>query len=226
MHQAHARYTTVEPDDGALIARYGHLIDRVARRLAMRAGSAHLADDLWSAGALGLLEAARRFDAGRAVKFETFAEHRIRGAMLDELRNLDHLPRRLRAQTDAVGKAKQKLSKTLGRDALPEEVAVEVGVSVEELGGLEQLTQPHVEIDSALRLVSEEPSAEDRASSRQRLGQLTTAVTALPERLQTLLALYYVEEFTYREIARLLEVSEARVCQLHAEAIELLRGKL
>ncbi len=226
MHSAHALYTTPEQDDGALIARYAHLIDRCARRLAMKAGSAHLADDLWSAGALGLLEAARRFDQGRAVKFETFAEHRIRGSMLDELRNLDHLPRRLRAQTDQVTKAKQRLAKSLGREATPEEVAKEVEVSVEELGGLEQLSQPHVQIGPELKLVSNEQTADERAELRERMGQLTGAVSTLPDRLQMLLSLYYVEELTYREIAKLIEVSEARVCQLHAEAIALLRGVL
>lgn len=226
MNRAQAVYSTVEQDDGALIARYGHLIDRVARRLAMRAGSMQLADELWSSGALGLLEAARRFDKERAIKFETFAEHRIRGAMLDELRNLDHLPRRLRAQTDQVHKARAKLAKSLGREALPEELAAEVGVSLEELGGLEQLTQPHVQIGPELRLVSADQSAEERVEQRERLSQLTGAVSGLSERMQTLLSLYYVEELTYREIARMLEVSEARVCQLHAEAIALLRGLL
>lgn len=226
MHHAHARYVTPESDDGALVARYGHLIDRCARRLAMRAGSAHLADDLWSAGALGLLEAARRFDQGRAVKFETFAEHRIRGAMLDELRNLDHLPRRLRTQTDQVGKAKKKLAGSLGRDAAPDEVAREIGVTVEELAGLEQLAQPHLELGPTLRLESAEPAADERAEQSQRRERLTRAVATLPDRLQMLLSLYYVEEFTYREIAKLLEVSEARVCQLHSEAIGLLRGQL
>jgi RNA polymerase sigma factor for flagellar operon FliA len=96
-------------------------------------------------------------------------------------------------------------------------------VSLEELGGLQQLAQPHLQLGPELRLVSQEQSAEERAEHRQRLGQLTAAISTLPDRLQMLLSLYYVEEFTYREIARLLEVSEARVCQLHGEAIALLR---
>ncbi len=226
MHAAHARYLTPEQNDGALIARYSHLIDRCARRLALRAGSAHLADDLWSAGAMGLIDAAKRFDAERAVKFETFAEHRIRGAMLDELRNLDHLPRRLRAKTDQVSKAKKKLSTTLGRDAAPDEVAHELGVTVEELGSLEQVGQPHVEIGPALKLVAADLPADEAAERKQRKERLTEAIATLPERLQMVLALYYVEEFTYREIGRLLEVSEARVCQLHNEAVGLLREEL
>jgi len=226
MNRAQALYATPEQDDGALIARYAHLIDRVARRLAMRAGSAQLAADLWSAGALGLLEAARRFDARRAVKFETFAEHRIRGAMLDEIRQLDHLPRRLRAQTDQVLKARTRLARALDREPTADEVAAEVGLSLEELGSLEQLSQPHVQIGPELRLVNREPSAEARAEQREQLQRLTGAVEKLPERLQTLLSLYYVEEFTYREIGGLLQVSEARVCQLHSEAIALLRGQM
>ncbi len=226
MHRAQTLYKTPEQDDGALIARYGHLIERAARRLALRAGSAQLVDDLWSAGALGLLEAARRFDQGRTVKFETFAEHRIRGAMLDELRNLDHLPRRLRAQTDKAQKARAELAKQLGREPAVDEVAKAVGVAVEELAGLEHLAQPHLTIGPELRLVSSEPDALEKVEQREKAGRLSAAVKTLPERSQMLLSLYYVEEFTYREIARLLELSEARVCQLHSETIAALRELL
>src|SRR5262249_2847094 len=98
MSRPERAYARVPDESSALIARHAPLIDRVARRVAARAGMPELADELWSAGAMGLLDAARRFAPGREVRFETFAEHRIRGAMLDELRRLDHLPRRLRAR--------------------------------------------------------------------------------------------------------------------------------
>lgn len=225
MHRAQALYAAAD-SDAVLIERYAGLIDRVARRLSMRIGFPQLEDDLWSAGALGLLDAARRFDAQRSVKFESFAEHRIRGAMLDELRRMDHLPRRLRAQTEKVTRARQKLSQQLGREGTTEEVAQAVGISVDTLAGIELLKQPHLPLGPALLTPSADPSAEEKLDRQQVLAGLTQAIGALPPRLQTLLALHYTEEFTYREIARLLEVSEARVCQLHGEAIEKLRSAL
>src|ERR1044071_2477256 len=126
MHRAPATYAAKSSDADELIQRYGSLIDRVARRIVMRTGLGSAFDDLWSAGALGLLEA-----AGRGVTFETFVEHRIRGAMLDELRRMDHLPRRLRSRTDDVQKARQKLSGQLGREASVDELAAELKMDME-----------------------------------------------------------------------------------------------
>jgi RNA polymerase sigma factor for flagellar operon FliA len=223
MHRAQARYSL--PDsDSELIRRYGGLIDRVARRVAARVGLAHLADELWSIGALGLLEAARRYDAVRNVRFETFAEHRIRGAMLDELRKMDHLPRRLRADTERVEKARGALGRQLGREPTSEELAAHLGLPIDELAELELLRQPLLPLVGALSVAAQDDGADvrvDRALVAQRLAR---AVSKLTERLQVLLTLYYVEELTFREIARLLEVSEARVCQLHGEALKRLRS--
>src|SRR6201984_2589362 len=126
--RALATYASKTTEADELIQRYGTLIDRVARRIALRIGLRSAFDDLWSAGALGLLEAAGRFDAGRGVSFETFVEHRIRGAMLDELRRMDHLPRRLRTRAEDLKKAKHKLSGRLGREATMDEIAVEMNV--------------------------------------------------------------------------------------------------
>ena len=137
--------STSEADD--LIQRYAPLIDRIARRIAIRTGLRSAFDDLWSSGALGLREAAPRFDVSRGVTFETFVEHRIRGAMLDELRKMDHLPRRLRSRTDDVQKVRQKLAAQLGRDATTEEVAQAMNLDLEELSGLEALLEPHVPLD-------------------------------------------------------------------------------
>src|SRR5688500_10775573 len=100
MHRAIANYATGSQDEGQVIRKYSGIIDRLARRFVMRTGLSSAYDDLWSAGALGLVEAVRRFDGSKGASFETFAEHRVRGAMLDELRRLDHLPRRLRNRTD------------------------------------------------------------------------------------------------------------------------------
>src|SRR4051812_907894 len=115
----------------------------------MRTGLQSAFDDLWSAGALGLLEAAPRFDAARGVTFETFVEHRIRGAMLDELRRMDHLPRRLRSRTDDLQKARQKIASQVGREATTEELAAEMKIDLEELSALEALLEPHLSLDNA-----------------------------------------------------------------------------
>jgi RNA polymerase sigma factor FliA len=230
MHRALATYSSGGGGNDAdeLIQRYSSLIDRVARRIAMRTGLQSAFDDLWSAGALGLMEAARRFDAGRGVTFETFVEHRIRGAMLDELRRMDHLPRRLRSRTDDVQKAKQKLQSQLGREASVDELAAELKMDMEEVAGMEALMEPHVALDKlgAAPLADEAPNVEDRLVRSQMAEALAKEIRNLPERLQTVLGLHYLEGLTYREIAKMLDVSEPRVCQLHADGLKKLRAAM
>jgi len=228
IRRALATYASSTTDADDLIQRYAPLIDRVARRIAARTGLRSAFDDLWSAGALGLLEAAPRFDAARGVSFETFVEHRIRGAMLDELRKMDHLPRRLRSRTDDVQKVKQKLAAQLGREATTEEVAQAMNVDLEELSGLEALLEPHVPLDKATHaLVSgegHEPGVEEKIERAQLAKALAEGFKKLPERLQVVMGLHYVEGLTYREIAKMLDVSEPRVCQLHADGLKRLRA--
>ena len=228
MHRALATYSASGADGDELIQRYSALIDRVARRIAMRTGLQGAFDDLWSAGALGLLEAARRFDAARGATFETFVEHRVRGAMLDELRRMDHLPRRLRSRTDDLQKAKKKLQGQLGREASTEELARELSLDLEEVGGIEALLEPHMPIDRLASVPADEgePTMEDRLTRAQVAEDLTRAIRALPDRLQTVLGLHYLEGLTYREIAKILDVSEPRVCQLHSDGIRKLRVAL
>jgi len=234
MHRALATYAATGSEADDLIQRYGTLIDRVARRIVSRTGLSSAFDDLWSAGALGLLEAARRFDANRGVTFETFVEHRIRGAMLDELRRMDHLPRRLRSRTDDLQKARQKLQGKLGREASTEELAAEMNLDLEEVGGIEALLEPHVPLDrvgaagvaATLAGGSEEPGIEEQLSRTQLVQAMAREIQALPERLQVVLGLHYLEGLTYREIAKMLDVSEPRVCQLHGDGLRRLRGAL
>jgi RNA polymerase sigma factor for flagellar operon FliA len=226
MHRAHALYWRQATDEQSLLVQYGPLIEKLARRIASRVGNPNLGDDLWSAGALGLLDAAQRFDPALAIRFETFAQHRIRGAMVDELRRLDHLPRRLRAQASRVAKARDSLDKELGRPAEDHEVAEKLGMDVSELGATEAMAQPPAPLlPEALRsLLAASP--EDQALQIETRQQLAEAVGKLPERLQILLSLHYVEDLTYREIAEVLRVSQPRVSQLHAEAVGKLREAL
>jgi len=225
MHVAHARYATARTEEGALIARHSGLIDRLARRMAARTGGAVNAGDLWSAGALGLLEASRRFDPSQDVRFESFAEHRIRGAMRDEMRRMDHLPRRLRARTEELSRARSQLTKDLQREPTSDEVAAALGLEVDEVDGLAGLEQPVLPMTWELASASEE-RADDLAGRAELRRLLSAAVGTISERLQLVLSLHYVEGLTYREIAQVLEVSEPRVCQLHAEAVTKLRALL
>jgi RNA polymerase sigma factor FliA len=228
MHRALATYASTSNDAEDLIQRYSGLIDRIARRIALRTGLQSAIDDLWSAGALGLMEGARRFDADRGATFETFVEHRIRGAMLDELRRMDHLPRRLRSRTDDLKKARQKLSSLLGREASTEELAAELKLDMEEVGGIEALLEPHVPLERMSSMPSdpEDSGIEERLARSQMAAALAREVSVLPERLQTVLGLHYLEGLTYREIAKILDVSEPRVCQLHAEGLKKLKAAL
>ena len=219
-----ATYARARETDGELIARYAGTIDKLARRCASRTGGAVTAEDLWSAGALGLLDAAGRFDASKGVRFETFAEHRIRGSMIDELRRLDHLPRRLRERTDSVAQARATLSRDLGHPPSTEEVAEKLGVPCDEVDSLEALAQPLVPLEIDVPLAAEQPSQHEIAEGRQSARQLAGAIAQLPERLQLVLSLHYVEGLTYREIAQIIGVSEPRVCQIHGEAVGKLRG--
>lgn len=225
MHRAYAQYGQSGSSEAQLIARHAALIDRCARRLSARSGHAVAAEDLWSAGAMGLLEAAKRFDAGRDVRFESFAEHRIRGAMLDEMRRMDHLPRRLRADVEKVEAARSRLAQQLGRDPETHEVAEAIHATAQDVAELLQLVAPHLPIQDETAASPE--AAVDEALARGQLrNRLARAIGSLPERLQVLLALYYDEELTYREIAKVLTVSEPRVCQLHSEAVKRLRAAL
>jgi len=225
MHRALTRYGQPADPQAELLTRHAGLIDRCARRLSAKTGRTVAADDLWSAGAMGLLEAARRFDGARDVKFESFAEHRIRGAMLDEMRRMDHLPRRLRADVERVELARSRLAQQLGRDPAPDELAEALGASPEDVAELLQLLAPPVPMQD--EIVAAPGAPPDEALGRVQLQrQVARAVGELPERLRILLALYYEEELTYREIAQVLHVSEPRVCQLHSEAMKRLRATL
>jgi RNA polymerase sigma factor for flagellar operon FliA len=229
VHRAIATYASASPavtDEAALLEKYQTLVERVARRLVWRTGMQSAYDDLWSAGALALLEAARRYDPAKGATFATFAEHRVRGAMLDELRSMDHLPRRLRNRTDDMAKAKRKLEEELGREATVDEIAKELDLDIDEVAGIAQLMEPHLPLDSVLHRVTTSDDSDAKLERAETVKHLTRAIEALPERLRMVLALHYDEDLTYREIARLLQVSEPRVCQLHGDALKKLREEM
>lgn len=223
MHRVLATYTAPKDDAQELLQKYTPLIDRMVRRLVARTGLDSAYDDLWSAGALGLLEAAHRFDAARGAGFETFVSHRVRGAMLDELRRLDHLPRRLRARTDELEKARHKLAAKLGRSASADEIASELDLDAGDLADIHALAEAPVPLDSVVATLPMDSRLDEQIDHGRTAVALAASVGKLPERLQLVLSLHYVEGLSYREISKMLDVSEPRVCQLHADALKHLR---
>lgn len=200
------------PEDAA---QYLPMVRTLARRLGRRLPPYIELDDLVSAGVVGLMEALGRFDPERNTAFVTFAEFRVRGAMLDELRRRDLMARDARAEFKRLEGAVEALSQSFGRAPSDEELAAHLGCS---LKALAQKMQRHVPV----RICAfEEDAAQTSHASpfealdhTQRLANLTHAVARLTKRQQQVLHLYYKEELTLREIGSVLEVSESRVSQL------------
>jgi RNA polymerase sigma factor for flagellar operon FliA len=220
-----------DPERDRLIAEHVDMARRIAGRVARRVPEWIQPDDLVSAALIGLTEAAERFDASQGMPFIAFAERRIRGAVLDELRRGDVMPRRKRQAARKVGATLQKLEQKLGRAPEDNEAAAALGVSVDEYReDLQHLTQVSlVQLDEVVgesRPANENawPSAE--LERTQLSKQLKDAIGTLPERDAQLLSLYYVEELSYAEIASVLSISESRVCQLHGRALARLRSQL
>lgn len=224
----------------ALVDKYAYLVDYVVGRV-LAGLPAHMEkDDLVSAGLLGLLHAVNKFDASRNVRFETYAVSCIRGAVLEFLRSQDWLPRSLRSKARAVYKAEEAVSARLGRPAAPEEIAKELQISLAEydalLSQLSHLTLVSTEeflfegdetqFNSLLKDEDARVQPEQQAERSNLRELLAKAIEQLPYRERTLLALYYYEGLTLREIGNLFEVSESRACQLHTQALLRLKRLL
>lgn len=185
-------------------------------------------EDIVAAGMLGLIEAAERYDASRQEPFLAFAEHRIRGAVLDELRRGDIMPRRVRQLARKISAAIRELEKT-GRVASDQCIADALGVTLEHYRtGMAELV--HVEIGpmdgETARLASTGESPDVEAERRMALARIRAALELLEPRDVTVLGLHYVEDLTYQEIADTLRITPSRVCQLLWRAVERLRGHL
>lgn len=209
-----------------LVVEHAPIARRIALRMARRLPDPMLVDDVVAAAYLGLTQAAERYDAKRGEPFLGFAERRIRGAVYDELRRADILPRRQRQKAKKVQDAIRRLEQKLGRSAEDQEVAADLGVSVAEYRkDLEQLT--HV----AIVEFQEHPGPQNdspatAAEKRDLMAKVMRALKLLPQRDAQLLSLYYIEELTYAELGQIFDVSVGRVSQLHARAITRLRAKL
>ncbi|MFQ5738024.1 MAG: FliA/WhiG family RNA polymerase sigma factor [Acidobacteriota bacterium] len=215
----------------------------IAQRIAVRLPSEVQLEDLMSAGVLGLMDAVEKFDANKGVQFKTYAEVRIRGAILDSLRGLDWAPRSLRKKSKEVERTYAALEQRFGRPASDEEMAKALGMELrafhsllDQLNGLNighfQLVASEGEVvdqdDLPLKYVptSHEESPFETVQKNEMRRLLAKAIQRLPEREQLVVSLYYYEELTMKEIGQILGVNESRVSQLHTRCMLRLRGKI
>lgn len=224
-----------------LIEQYIPLVKYVAGRLAMNLPSSVDVGDLESFGFFGLLDALEKYDAERNIKFETYATTRIRGAIIDGLRSLDWVPRSTRAKARLVESQIYELTNDLGRTPTNEEIATALGLTLDDYFALlSELKGANLfSLDDAaageqggedlkvLDLVVDQALLPDqRVIEKESVAELAAAIEQLSEREQLVLALYYHEDLTLKEIGHVLQVSESRVSQIHTKAIMTLRSKL
>lgn len=214
-----------------LVENYLPLVNIIAGRIAISLPAHIDRDDLISSGFFGLLDAVERYDLKRQNKFETYAGVRIRGAMLDYLRSKDWLPVSIRQKIRSYEKCVSELEGSLGRSATDEEIADAMGLSVEDFGKVvtQMSAATVIPLDDYMRAettMNAVPSPQETIEKQERQEMLAKAIDRLPERERQVVALYYHEELTMKEISLVLNISEARVCQLHTKAIFRLRGFL
>ena len=196
-------------------------------------------DDLISAGTFGLMDAVDAFDLERGVKFETYCVPRIRGAMLDELRTMDWVPRLVRSKQSKVEAAKKELEATLGRPPRPEELAVKLGIPMDQIAafvgeanavGLVSLNKKWYETDSYKDVreidILEDKKAEDPTGTLQNRDLMRLVTRGLNRNERLIVILYYYEEMTMKEIGATLNLSESRVSQMHSSIVARLQSQL
>jgi RNA polymerase sigma factor for flagellar operon FliA len=227
-----------DPDREALIKAHFSQVKFIAERLASKLPPSVECDDLIGAGMLGLLDAVEKFDPSRGVMFKSYAEMRVRGAMLDSLRDLDWAPRSLRRRSREVEEAYVKIEQERGRPATEEEVAAHLQLSIREfqalLSDLRGLNVCGLEVendDDDSRHVRQFPDSPARSphalfESTEKRERLVAEIDRLSQRERQIIALYYVEELTMKEIGMAVGVTESRVSQIHTQAILRLRGAL
>ncbi len=238
-------YETILPQNetrDALILEHLPQIKYIAHRISAKLPSHVELNDLISAGVLGLLDAVEKFDPERGVKFKTYAELRVKGAILDSLRNLDWAPRSLRKRSKDLEKVYKELEQRLGRPATDKEVCDELGITLEEffelvdqikglnLGSFHEMASQEDDRNGEplVKYVPDAPQMDPffvyHKSEIRNL--LAGAIDTLPKKERLVVSLYYYDELTMKEIGKVLGVNESRVSQLHTKAMLRLRNKL
>ena len=221
-----------------LVQRFAPLVKRIAYHLMARLPSSVQVDDLIQNGMIGLLDAIDRFEAGMGAQFETYAAQRVRGAMLDGLRENDWLPRSLRREFRQIEKAIAQLEQEHGRPPTENELAKALGVSLADYQKMLQDARGHQLISfEDLAVEGDEDFLErhlvDDSGDPSRILEdenirksLVKAIELLPEREKLMMALYYEQDLNLREIGEVMGVTESRVCQLHTQAVARLRARI
>lgn len=225
-----------------LILAYTPLIKYIASRLASRLPPQVAFDDLVSSGIIGLIDAIDKFDLSKNVQFKTYAEFRIRGAMLDELRSLDWVPRSVRRKATDLEHAYSKLEKKLGRPASDEEAAEEMDISLDnyyklldetkaisfmDIELLRQKSPDQVNTGNGIASISMDANDPFAAINLKQIRDLLAAsIDTLPEKERLTVSLYYFNELTMKEIGRVLNYTESRISQMHSKAMLRLRSKI
>jgi RNA polymerase sigma factor for flagellar operon FliA len=233
---------TAELEDGQrdqLVLDHLEQVQYVARRIHSRLPPQVILEDLVHAGVLGLMDAVRKYDPNKNVQLKHYAEFRIRGAILDSLREVDWSPRTLRQQARRLNRAIADCKARLGRDPIESEISAELQISLEslqrlrsELRGLEitSLTSdagdPGGETPHVFRSSAEEPDPYQQTLRSEMASLLESAIGELPERERDVLTLYHFKELTMKEIGAVLRVGESRVSQIHTAALVRLRERL
>ena len=224
------------------LSKYAPLVKYVVDRLALHLPKSVERDDLISAAIIGLFDALEKYDASKGTKFETYAIWRIRGAILDELRSLDWASRSIRRKARNVEEVARELGQKLGRAATEEEVAdalnlspVELSRLLDEVHGTALLSlsksvssdedQDYIQLEDIVDDPSHKDALEVIESDEAREVLLET-IDGLPEQQRLVVALYYYEEMTLKEIGEALHISESRVSQIHTRAVKTLKGRL
>ena len=227
----------------ALILNYSPLVKYVAGRVAVGLPASIDQADLMSYGIFGLIDAIEKYDQSRGIKFETYAINRIRGAIIDELRAIDWVPRSVRSRAREVEKAYAAVENRLKRPPSDVEIAEEMGVTIEELNhiysrlstvslvALDELMSVEGERGDKLSLVetledTKTMSPVEAFENEEMKGILTEAINRLPEREKIVVTLYYFEGLTLAQIGEVLGVTESRICQMHTKAVMGLKSRI
>lgn len=223
-----------------IIKEFAHIVKAMAHRLAFRLPAYMDAEDLVSVGVIGLMDAMDKYDPTREAKFKTYAEFRIRGAMLDEIRSMDWIPRSVHERVSLLQRTHTDLMNRFGRPPTDEEVAGELKMTQEELDDFLlrargavlvslddiQVNEPDGQKILTMLADTHQPDPLATILGERERTTVTNAIQQLPEKERLVLTLYYYEELTMKEIGGILKVTESRVCQIHTKAVLHLKGSL